>query len=315
MNIANSILDLVGRTPLVRLQNTDTGLSEAIYAKLEKTNPMGSVKDRIALAMIEDAERRGVLRADSVVIEPTSGNTGIALAMVCAVKGYRLILTMPDTMSVERRGMLMAFGAELVLTPGSEGMRGAIEEAGRIAARTDKAFIPGQFDNPVNPRIHEETTAREIWEDTGGSVDIVVGGIGTGGTVTGIARLLKQEKAEVKVVGVEPAGSPFLTEGSAGKHKIQGIGAGFRPSILELEKLDEVVTVSDKDAVRWMRHLARAEGIFSGISSGAALAATVEIAKRPESKNATMVVIFPDGGEKYLSTDFWEKEDPSVASP
>jgi len=315
MNVANSILDLIGRTPLVRLRNTDTGLSEAIYVKLEKTNPMGSVKDRIALAMIEDAERRGVLSADSVVIEPTSGNTGIALAMVCAVKGYRLILTMPDTMSVERRDMLMAFGTELVLTPGSEGMRGAIEEADRIAARMNKAFVPGQFDNPANPRIHEETTAREIWEDTDGFVDIVVGGIGTGGTVTGIARFLKQEKAEVKVVGVEPADSPFLTEGAARKHKIQGIGAGFRPSILELERLDEVVTVSDEDAALWMRHLARAEGIFSGISSGAAVAAAVEIAKRPESENATMVVILPDGGEKYLSTDLWEKENPSVASP
>lgn len=315
MNTANSILDLIGRTPLVRLRDTDTGLSEAIYAKLEKTNPMGSVKDRIALAMIEDAERRGVLSADSVVIEPTSGNTGIALAMVCAVKGYRLILTMPDTMSVERRDMLMVFGTELVLTPGSEGMRGAIEEASRIAARTNKAFVLGQFDNPMNPNIHEETTAREIWEDTDGLVDIVVAGIGTGGTVTGVARFLKQEKADVKVIGVEPASSPFLTKGSTGKHKIQGIGAGFRPSILELERLDEVVTVSDEDAVLWMRHLARAEGIFSGISSGAALAAAVEIAKRPKSENATIVVIFPDGGEKYLSTDFWEKEDPSVASP
>ncbi|MCK5585861.1 cysteine synthase A [Candidatus Bipolaricaulota bacterium] len=315
MNIANSVLDLIGRTPLVRLRDTDTGLAEAIYAKLEKTNPMGSVKDRIALAMIEDAERRGVLSADTVVIEPTSGNTGIALAMVCAVKGYRLILTMPDTMSVERRDMLMAFGTELVLTPGSEGMRGAIEEADRIAARKKNAFVPGQFDNPANPRIHEETTAREIWEDTDGLVDIVVAGIGTGGTVTGIARFLKQEKADVKVVGVEPASSPFLTEGSAGKHKIQGIGAGFRPSILELERLDEVITVSDKDAAFWMRHLARAEGIFSGISSGAALAATVEIAKRPELENATIVVILPDGGEKYLSSDLWEKEDPSVASP
>ena len=315
MNIANSILDLVGRTPLVRLTKTDTGLADTIYAKLEKSNPMGSVKDRIALAMIEDAERRGVLKEDSIVIEPTSGNTGIALAMVCAVKGYRLILTMPDTMSVERRDMLMVFGAELVLTAGSNGMRGAIEEADRIAARTENSFIPGQFDNPANPGIHEETTAREIWKDTDGAVDIVVGGIGTGGTVTGIARFLKHEKPGVKVVGVEPATSPFLTEGSSGKHKIQGIGAGFRPSILELERLDEVVTVTDVESIRWMRHLARAEGIFSGISSGAALAAAVEIAKRPESKGVSMVVILPDGGEKYLSTDFWEKEDPSVASP
>lgn len=315
MNVANSILDLIGGTPLVRLRDTDIGLSEAIYVKLEKTNPMGSVKDRVALAMIEDAERRGVLSENTIVIEPTSGNTGIALAMVCAVKGYRLILTMPDTMSVERRDMLMALGAELVLTAGSNGMRGAIEEAGRVAARTVNSFIPGQFDNPANPRIHEETTAREIWEDTDGLVDIVVGGIGTGGTVTGVARFLKQEKAEVKVVGVEPADSPFLTKGVAGKHKIQGIGAGFRPSILELERLDEVVTVSYEDAALWMRHLARAEGIFSGISSGAALAAAVEISKRPESENATTVVILPDGGEKYLSTDFWEKENPNVASP
>ena len=315
MNVANSILDLVGKAPLVRLTNTDAGLSKVIYAKLEKFNPMGSVKDRIALAMIEDAEQRGILSEESIVIEPTSGNTGIALAMVCAVKGYRLILTMPDTMSVERRDMLRAFGAELVLTAGSNGMRGAIEEADRIAARTENSFIPGQFDNPANPRIHEQTTAREIWNDTDGSVDIVIGGIGTGGTVTGIARFLKQEKDGAKVIGVEPASSPFLTDGSSGKHMIQGIGAGFRPSVLELERLDEVVTVTDAESIYWMRHLARAEGIFSGISSGAALAAAVEVAKRPESHGATLVVILPDGGEKYLSTDFWEKEGASVTSP
>jgi len=306
MNVADSILDLIGRTPLVRLGATETGLAEAIYAKLEKLNPMGSVKDRIALSMIIDAEERGVLAPDSIVVEPTSGNTGLALAMVCAVRGYHLILTMPDTMSVERRRILSGLGAELVLTPGADGMSGAIDKAERIAARTPKSFIPGQFTNPANPRTHEETTAREIWADTDGAVDIIVGGIGTGGTLTGISRFLKAQKAEVKIIGVEPASSPFLTAGHAGKHKIQGIGAGFRPAVLELDLIDEVVTVSDENAARWMRHLGRAEGIFSGISSGAAMAAASEIASRPESENATMVTILPDGGEKYLSMEIWD---------
>jgi cysteine synthase A len=309
MNIANSILDLVGDTPLVRLRATETGGAQAIYAKLERCNPIGSVKDRIALAMVEDAENRGALTAGGVLVEPTSGNTGIALAMVSAVKGYRLVLTMPDSMSIERRKLVRAFGAELVLTPGAEGMRGAIAEAERIASGIPNAIILGQFDNPANPRIHEQTTAHEIWRDTDGTVDVVVAGIGTGGTATGIARALKREKSSVRVIGVEPSGSPFLTEGRAGKHAIQGIGAGFRPSILELERLDEVVTVTDERAAKWTHHLARAEGIFSGISSGAALAAAVKIARRPSSEGAVIVVVLPDGGEKYLSSDLWEADD------
>jgi cysteine synthase A len=309
MNVANSVLDLVGNTPLVRLRATEGGLAEVIYAKLERFNPVGSVKDRIALAMIEDAEARGALAEGGVIVEPTSGNTGIALAMVGAVKGYRVILTMPDSMTVERRKVLRALGAELVLTPGADGMRGAIAEAERIAGETPGAFVPGQFDNPANPRIHERTTAREIWADTDGTVDVVVAGIGTGGTATGVARELKRVKPTVRVIGVEPSGSPFLTEGCTGKHAIQGIGAGFRPSILELGRLDEVVTVTDGDAARWTRHLARSEGIFAGISAGAALAAAVEVARRPASDGAVIVVVLPDGGEKYLSSDLWEVDD------
>jgi len=315
MNTRSSVLDLIGNTPLVALRATETGQARALFAKLEKMNPMGSVKDRTALAMIEDAEERGLLRPDTVIVEPTSGNTGLALAMVCAVKGYRLILTMPDTMSVERRDMLMALGSELVLTPGSEGMTGAIREADRIAERQTDTFTPCQFDNPANPRIHETTTGPEIWADTDGAVDCVVAGIGTGGTATGIAQFLKTKKPEARVIGVEPARSPFLTEGRAGKHKIQGIGAGFRPSILELDLLSEVILIEDAEAVRWMRHLAQAEGIFSGISSGAALAAAVQVAARPDAEGATIVVILPDGGEKYLSTHLWETSHVEPASP
>jgi cysteine synthase A len=309
VNVADSILDLVGNTPLVRLRATETGRAQAIHAKLERCNPLGSVKERVALAMVEDAESRGILSEGGVLVEPTSGNTGIALAMVGAVKGYRVILTMPETMSVERRRLLAALGAEVVLTPGSDGMRGAIAEAERIAGGIPDAIVLGQFDNPANPRIHEQTTAREIWRDTDGTVDIVVAGIGTGGTATGIARALKRENPAVRVIGVEPSGSPFLTEGRAGKHKIQGIGAGFRPAILELKRLDEVVAVTEERAAQWTRHLARTEGIFSGISSGAALAAAVEIAQRPASGGALIVVVLPDGGEKYLSSDLWEADD------
>jgi len=309
VNVADSILDLVGNTPLVRLSATETGRAQAIYAKLERCNPLGSVKERTALAMVEDAEERGTLAEGGVLVEPTSGNTGIALAMVGAVKGYHVILTMPETMSVERRRLLAALGAEVVLTPGSDGMRGAIAEAERIAGGIPDAIVLGQFDNPANPRIHEQTTAREIWRDTDGTVDIVVAGIGTGGTATGIARALKRENPAVRVIGVEPSGSPFLTEGRAGKHKIQGIGAGFRPAILELNRLDEVVAVTEERAAQWTRHLARTEGIFSGISSGAALAAAVEIAQRPASGGALIVVVLPDGGEKYLSSDLWEADD------
>jgi len=309
MRIARSILELVGHTPLVRLRATDCGLAEAIYAKLERFNPLGSVKERTALAMVEDAEARGALREGGVLVEPTSGNTGIALAMVGAVKGYRVVLTMPETMSTERRRLLAALGAELVLTPGATGMRGSIAEAERIAAETPNAIILGQFDNPANPRVHEETTAREIWEDTDGTVDVVVAGIGTGGTATGIARALKRRRSSVRIVGVEPSGSPFLTEGHSGRHAIQGIGAGFRPTVLDLEQIDEVVAVSDDAAARWMRHLARSEGILVGISSGAALGAAIEIGKRRSSEGAILVVVFPDGGEKYLSSDLWEDGD------
>jgi len=309
MNVATSVLELVGNTPLVRLNATDRGRAAAIYAKLERFNPLGSVKERTALAMVEDAERRGELVDGGVLVEPTSGNTGIALAMVGAVRGYRVILTMPDTMSVERRRLLIALGADIVLTRGAGGMHTAIVEAERIAADTPSAIVLGQFDNPANPRIHEETTAREIWRDTDGTVDVVVAGIGTGGTATGIARTLKREKPSVRVIGVEPAASPFLTRQRAGPHAIQGIGAGFRPAILDLERLHEIIAVSDADAARWARHLARSEGIFAGISSGAAVAAAVEIARRAESDGATIVVILPDGGEKYLSNELWEVRD------
>lgn len=306
MKIAETILDLVGQTPLVQLGAAGPGRAKAIYMKLERFNPIGSVKERIALSMVEDAEASGTLQPGGTIIEPTSGNTGIALAMVGAVKGYRVILTMPDTMSIERRRLLIALGAELVLTPGADGMRGAIDEADRLAEQTPGAVILGQFDNPANPRVHEETTAREIWNDTDGEVDIVVAGIGTGGSATGIARFLKRLKPSARVIGIEPTNSPFLTEGRAGPHKIQGIGAGFAPSILERELLSDVVRVSDEDAARWMRHLARLEGVFSGISSGAALAATLEVAERPDSEGAVIVTILPDGGEKYLSSSLWE---------
>ncbi len=309
MNIARSILDLVGDTPLILLGATPHGEAEPIVAKLERFNPLGSVKERTALAMVDDAEARGLLAEEGIIVEPTSGNTGIALAMVGAVRGYRVVLTMPETMSVERRRLLVALGAEVVLTAAADGMRGSIAEAQRIASETPNAIVLGQFDNPANPRVHEETTAREVWHDTDGAVDIVVAGIGTGGTITGIARALKREKPEIRVIGVEPSGSPFLTEGRAGKHTIQGIGAGFRPAILELDRLDEVVTASDADAARWARHLARHEGIFAGVSSGAALAAAVEIADRPGSRGAMIVVVLPDGGEKYLSSDVWEVRD------
>ncbi len=309
MNIAKSVLELIGHTPLVELNTIDPGLAEAIYAKLERFNPLGSVKERTALSMIGDAETQGILGPNGVIVEPTSGNTGIALAMVGAVRGYRVVLTMPETMSVERRRLLAALGAEVVLTSGADGMRGAILEAQRIAAQTPNAIVLGQFGNPANPRIHEATTAQEIWSDTDGSVGIVVAGIGTGGTATGIARALKRKKPSLRVVGVEPAASPFLTSGRSGEHCIQGIGAGFHPAIVDLELIDEVVTVEDGEAIQWTRHLARREGIFAGISSGAAVAAAIEVARRPSSAGAAIVVILPDGGEKYLSSSFWEVND------
>ncbi len=311
MTIAGSILDLIGRTPLVRINRMVDG-DVRLLAKLESFNPMGSVKDRIAWAMIRDAEERGLLQPGNVVVEPTSGNTGIGLAFVCAVRGYRLVLTMPETMSAERRRILRAFGAELVLTPGDLGMKGAVEEARRILAATPGAFMPSQFDNPANPRIHEQTTAEEIWEDTGGEVDLFVAGIGTGGTVTGVGRVLKARKPGVRIVGVEPTGSPLLSEGKTGKHRIQGIGAGFVPEVLERGLLDEVIAVSDADAAETARRLAREEGIFAGISSGAAVWAALQVAAREDSAGKTIVVVLPDTGERYLSTDLWEVEDAAA---
>ncbi len=308
MTIANTILDLIGKTPLVRINRMVEG-DVRLLAKLESFNPLGSVKDRIAWAMIEDAENRGLLRPGNVVIEPTSGNTGIGLAFVCAVRGYRLVLTMPETMSPERRRILQALGAELVLTPGDLGMKGAVEEARRLVAATPGAFMPAQFDNPANPRVHERTTGPEIWDDTAGAVDILVAGIGTGGTITGVGRYLKTRNSGVRIVGVEPAGSPLLSAGKTGKHRIQGIGAGFVPAVLERGLLDEVIAVSDADAAETARRLVRKEGIFAGISAGAAMWAALQVAARAKSAGRTIVVILPDTGERYLSTDLWEADD------
>lgn len=305
MNIASSILSLVGNTPLVRLSRLEPEPGAVVVGKLERVNPLGSIKERTALSMIQEAETQGRLQPGSVVVEPTSGNTGIALAMVCAIRGYRLMLTMPDSMSLERRQMLTALGAELVLTPSSSGMRGALEEAKRIASRLPNAFIPNQFSNPANPLIHENTTAREIWEDTEGLADAVIGGIGTGGTLTGIARFFAQHRPETQIIGVEPASSPFLTQGRAGRHGIQGIGAGFQPEVLQRDALHRVISISDNQAFAWMKRLARTEGLFCGPSSGAAVAAAMDIAGEPAMQGKLIVVILPDGGEKYLSSGVW----------
>ena len=306
MKRATSVVDLVGGTPLVELGSVCRGRAAAVYGKLERFNPAGSVKDRIARAMVADAEARGILRPAGTIVEPTSGNTGVALAMLGAARGYRVLLTMPDTMSIERRRLSSAFGAELVLTPGADGMRGAIDEARRIADRIPGAVILGQFDNPANPRAHETTTGPEIWDATAGRVDVVVAGIGTGGTVTGVARFLRVRKTSARVIGVEPAGSPFLTEGRTGRHGIQGIGAGFAPAVLDVDLLSAIVCVSDEDAARWTRHLARDAGILCGISSGAALAATAAVTARSDAEGAVVVTILPDGGERYLSGSLWE---------
>lgn len=299
--IYDSITELVGNTPLVRIKKLNTTGADVI-AKLESFNPGGSVKDRIALNMIERAEREGKIGKDTVIIEPTSGNTGIGLALAAAAKGYRLILTMPETFSVERRNLLKAYGAELVLTPGSEGMKGAIRKALELARENADSFLPQQFENPANPEIHRKTTAEEIWRDTGGNVDIFVGGVGTGGTVTGVGEILKSYNPAIKVVAVEPAASSVLSGGMAGPHKIQGIGAGFVPEILNIEVIDEIVKVADDDALNTARRMAREEGILVGISSGAALHAALRVAKRPENKGKTVVVVLPDTGERYLST-------------
>ncbi len=304
MKIYQKITDLIGNTPLLKVNNyiKENNLHADILVKLEYLNPAGSVKDRVALAMIDDAEAKGLLKPDSVIIEPTSGNTGIGLASVAAARGYRVILTMPETMSVERRNLLKAYGAELVLTDGKKGMKGAIEKAEELAKSSPNAFIPGQFDNPANPAAHRATTGVEIWNDTDGKVDIFVAGVGTGGTVTGVGEYLKSKNAGVKVVAVEPANSPVLSEGRAGAHGLQGIGAGFVPKVLNTAVYDEITTVKEEDAYRAGKELAKCEGFLVGISSGAALYAATSIARRPENKGKTIVVLLPDTGDRYLST-------------
>ena len=304
MKIYEKVTDLIGNTPLVHLANYEKNraLEAKILAKLEYFNPAGSVKDRIAKAMLDDAEQKGILKKGAVIIEPTSGNTGIGLASVAAARGYRLILTMPETMSVERRNLLRAYGAELVLTEGAKGMKGAIEKAKELAADTENSFIPGQFENPANPQAHRETTGPEIWRDTDGTVDIFVAGVGTGGTITGVGEYLKSQNPAVKVVAVEPATSPVLSKGTPGPHKIQGIGAGFVPDVLDTTVYDEIIPVENDDAFAAGKEFGRREGVLVGISSGAAVHAAIELAKRPENAGKTIVVLLPDTGDRYLST-------------
>ena len=298
-----NVSEVVGSTPLVRLNQIAGGLDANIFAKLESQNPLGSVKDRIGVAMIETAETRGEINADTTIVEPTSGNTGLALAFVCAAKNYSLILTMPETMSLERRKLLKHLGAELVLTPGSEGMKGAIAKAKEIVSQTTNVYMPDQFANPANPEIHRKTTAEEIWKDTGGAVDIFVAGVGTGGTITGVSETIKARKPSFRAVAVEPADSPVLLGGQSGPHKIQGIGAGFIPDVLNIEIIDEIVAVTNSQAFETARKLAGSEGILCGISSGAAAWAALEIARRSNNKGKQIVVVLPDTGERYLSTD------------
>ena len=300
---------LIGRTPLMEAAHIEKeeGLKARLLLKLEGFNPGGSAKDRVGLKMIDDAQKRGVLKPGSVIIEPTSGNTGIGLAVVAAARGYRAIIVMPDSMSMERRMLMKAYGAELVLTPGSEGMKGAIAKAEELAKEIPGSFIPGQFDNPANPQAHYESTGPEIWEDTAGEVDIFVAGVGTGGTITGVGRYLKERKPDVKIVAVEPAASPLLTKGAAGPHGIQGIGANFVPSVLDLSVVDEIMTVSDEDAIAAGRSMGRREGVLIGISSGACLHAAIEIAKREENAGKTIVALMPDAGDRYLSTKLYQE--------
>ena len=309
-NIYRGFLDLIGNTPLVEIANVEKEheLKARILVKLEYRNPAGSVKDKIAQAMIEDAEQKGILKEGSVIIEPTSGNTGIGLAAIAAAKGYRAILTMPETMSVERRNILKAYGAEIVLTEGSKGMKGAIAKAEELAKEIEGSFIPGQFDNPANPKVHYETTGPEIWRDTDGKVDAFVAGVGTGGTVTGTGKYLKEQNPAIKVVAVEPASSPVLSEGKAGAHKIQGIGAGFVPKVLDTAVYDEVIKVENDDAFATSKELTKNEGILTGISSGAALYAALELAKRPEFEGKTIVALLPDSGDRYYSTPLFTEE-------
>ena len=308
MAIVKKITDLIGNTPIIELENIEKNndLNAAVLAKLEYFNPAGSVKDRIAKAMIDDAEAKGLLKEGSVIIEPTSGNTGIGLASVAASRGYRLIITMPETMSIERRNLMKAYGAELVLTDGSKGMKGAIAKADELAAEIPNSFIPSQFTNPANPDVHKRTTGVEIWNDTEGKVDIFVAGVGTGGTISGTGAYLKSQNPNVKVVAVEPESSPVLSEGKAGPHKIQGIGAGFVPETLDTGIYDEIIKVANEDAFETGRTVARTEGILVGISSGAALWAAIQLAKRPENKGKTIVALLPDTGERYLSTPMFE---------
>ncbi|MFC1876312.1 cysteine synthase A [Thermodesulfobacteriota bacterium] len=306
MNIFPRIQNTIGTTPLVRIGNMAKGSDCDILAKLEFFNPLGSVKDRIAASMIDAAEREGLIGPETLIVEPTSGNTGIALAFVCAAKGYRLCLTMPETMSIERRKLLQHLGAELILTPGSDGMKGAIKKSTEILSETQNAFMPNQFKNPANPAIHRETTAREIWDDTAGSVDIFVSGVGTGGTITGVAEMIKQKKPSFRAVAVEPADSPILSGGNPGPHKIQGIGAGFIPEVLNTAIIDEVVTVTNDEAFETARKLANTEGILCGISSGAAMAAALKLAQRKETKGKRIVVMLPSTGERYISTDLFQ---------
>ncbi len=303
--IIEDITAAVGRTPLVKINKLGSDKA-AILAKLEAFNPCGSVKDRIALSMIEAAEKDGLIKPDTVIIEPTSGNTGIGLAFICAAKGCRLILTMPESMSIERRKLLQLFGAEIVLTPAEHGMTGAVEEAEQLVAQNTNAFMPQQFNNPANPQIHRETTAEEIWDDTGHKIDIFVSGVGTGGTLTGCGEVLKQRNKDLKVVAVEPKDSPILSGGKPGPHKIQGIGAGFVPEVLNVEIIDEIIQVSNDDAMEIARQLAVKEGILAGISSGAAMWAAVQLSQRPENRGKTIVVILPDTGERYISTDMFK---------
>ena len=305
MNIAKDIIELIGKTPLVRINKITKGCYGEVVAKLEFYNPLGSVKDRIGNAMIAAAERAGKIKKDTVIVEPTSGNTGIALAFVCAVKGYKCVLTMPETMSLERRALLKALGAELVLTPGPEGMGGAIKKAKEMADSDPKYFMPQQFDNPANPEVHRNTTAEEIWNDTAGKVDFLISGVGTGGTITGVAEVIKKRKPSFKAIAIEPKGSPVLSGGPKGPHKIQGIGAGFVPSILNTKLIDEIIQIDNDEAFTMAKRMIKEEGILCGISSGAAIAAAVKVAQRPENKGKLIVAIIPSTGERYLSTDLF----------